>query len=844
MSEPREPLHQPPNPDDLRRAPPASPNCARVRGWLRDFVDRDLDAPRAAELEEHVHRCRTCAVELARTEHETMRLRGALAALPGAHAALPPDFPARVVERLVVDETSIVPKDTLARAAALATAQANAGAPVGDAPDRLAPRARESGPRVQPAMLLIASALLLWGLTFGVEVFGGWFQGPRNEGRLLIAAATDAFCGDRRLGVGDFLGEKQSIHVRPRGEAIAEWNDATSKEQPAATFKVHGDGEVTIVGGTPRLHGQVDVDTSRSVSVTLSDGSCLELGRGSYAIAAELRDDPMSSLPWELRVKVEVRSGEPAAIVRSGFGPTLVAAGQLGVFLGNSPASVVTMGGNVDVAAVPATRRQPNEEVAAPASLLIAHALDQAGGPVGQASVRLRGGRSRAVSATLSSANDGTLQLSCRLDTDFLIAQGVPPEWRGDLGFLPPDAYRLLPQGPNQELTEPLQFRTATNFIGQVYDEGGLACEDVQVVPCIVDNLFGAVRALVGEPIATDVFGGFRCLQLPARLPPHQSLRLLLLRDDLAPTVVAIPERSGSLAALPFPPIAMRHTHPVSVQMLSANSAVEILEEIPGLPEGTGLLRHAVTTDGSGTIASLPVGSSSPVLWWRDLSAGNNIRQLTFLAIGEQWVFRPNFGIEPFAFGSKFGATAPIAGSTAEIVATERHESLADIGDGTMPVVMQFADKFGYPVVAQVFVVDPSGPRGRVNAHFAGFTASDGVVTVRRRAEQTVVVVAPDGSCLAVGAQAPLETMHIPPTGRLQVDPSLRPGAGGPSMMALSFRRTDLLVPGQTLATTRFAAAPTNWEVRDLVPGQYVVTVGNVEYTVTVPSDQSVMLQP
>jgi hypothetical protein len=63
-------------------------------------------------------------------------------------------------------------------------------------------------------------------------------------------------------------------------------------------------------------------------------------------------------------------------------------------------------------------------------------------------------------------------------------------------------------------------------------------------------------------------------------------------------------------------------------------------------------------------------------------------------------------------------------------------------------------------------------------------------------------------------------------------------------MMALSFRRTDLLVPGQTLATTRFAAAPTNWEVRDLVPGQYVVTVGNVEYTVTVPSDQSVMLQP
>jgi len=29
-------MHQPPNPADLQRVPPGSPDCARVRGLLRD----------------------------------------------------------------------------------------------------------------------------------------------------------------------------------------------------------------------------------------------------------------------------------------------------------------------------------------------------------------------------------------------------------------------------------------------------------------------------------------------------------------------------------------------------------------------------------------------------------------------------------------------------------------------------------------------------------------------------------------------------------------------------------------------------------------------------------------
>ncbi|MFN8825545.1 MAG: zf-HC2 domain-containing protein, partial [Planctomycetota bacterium] len=73
MSLPREPLHQPPNPDDLRRLPPASPACAQVRGMLRDFADGDLSTTEVAHVENHLAGCRTCAVELARAEHEVLR---------------------------------------------------------------------------------------------------------------------------------------------------------------------------------------------------------------------------------------------------------------------------------------------------------------------------------------------------------------------------------------------------------------------------------------------------------------------------------------------------------------------------------------------------------------------------------------------------------------------------------------------------------------------------------------------------------------------------------------------------------------------------------------------------
>ena len=59
--EPREVRHQPASLSDLRRFPPRTPECLRVREWMRDACDGELAAATRSEFEEHLHRCRDCS---------------------------------------------------------------------------------------------------------------------------------------------------------------------------------------------------------------------------------------------------------------------------------------------------------------------------------------------------------------------------------------------------------------------------------------------------------------------------------------------------------------------------------------------------------------------------------------------------------------------------------------------------------------------------------------------------------------------------------------------------------------------------------------------------------------
>jgi hypothetical protein len=136
----RSPFHQPPNPDDLRRVPPTGPVCARFRGMMRDFADGDMAPADRFAVEEHVHACHVCAVELARAEHEVMRLRRGYAEVRRAEAATTkgprPGFAARVVQRLIdeegseANETGRESADTALRLSRLAHQRSRLAAPL------------------------------------------------------------------------------------------------------------------------------------------------------------------------------------------------------------------------------------------------------------------------------------------------------------------------------------------------------------------------------------------------------------------------------------------------------------------------------------------------------------------------------------------------------------------------------------------------------------------------------------------------------------------------------------------------------------------------------------------
>lgn len=836
MSELREPLHQPPNPDDLRRAPPATPDCAKVRGWLRDFVDGDLDATRAGELEEHVHGCRICAVELARTEHEAMRVRRLFASLADPAAVLPDGFAARVVERLVLDETSLVPKDALARA--VDAAMAREAAPTGRTG-----AARENGREVgvAPATMFVSALLLVLAFVFSVEVFDGFGRAPEGVPGLYVIRSDSAYTRDRRLGPGDGVGEQQSLRVGRGGEAQVEWHDPSQKPQPTATLRVHGDGEVRLEEGKPLLvTGAVDIDTHRPVSIPMIDGSTLDLGIGEYTISAAMRpsEDPLAKMPTELLIEVEVKSGEALTVLRSGFAPTAVASGQVGIYQGRSETTVVPSGGWGSSSAATDEQRQPAEPP--PAPLLVGSARDYLGAPGIGAAIGLQCGIGGWMQQfLLPTATDGSFQvpLTGSVDTDFVIASAIPTASRRDLGILAPDAVRLIAYGANRMLSASLGLALSAPVYGQVLDETGVPRGNVLVVPCVVDDLFGMVLPQMSERVWTDSYGTFRCDRLPARLPPQQSLRLLLLHDELAPTVLPIPERGSVLAQLPLPPATMRRLQRVHLSELPQGRTIEVLEELPGLPAGTGVRRRAVTTNAEGVVENFGVGFGP---MWVRFPGQPELQSLFLGEYAGQSTYRPGPGPE-VPQSSVFRSLDPIVGTGVELVTSFRHQdcALGAAAGSSAGDILQVVDGLGRSAAAQVFLVEATGPRDSANVRFLGFTSAAGMIEVPLAgASGGLVAIASDGSC-GMLSRTPGPSggfdIELLPTGRALLPPSLRPAGAAETLVPVVFARDDATLPGLSPSTVRYVGAATGWEAGDLLPGHYRVSVGSLHYHVTVP---------
>jgi hypothetical protein len=868
MSAPHDSLHQPPNPDDLRQRPPKTGECAFVRGLLRDFVDGDLEPELSSAVEEHASLCRTCSIELGRTEHERMQLRNLFAAVrkqeraaPGG-GRLPAGFAAGVVRRLVVDETSMVSAESLRRAAVAADAARRELAREAAAAEVVAEQSVGRGASVQPLALLVAAAGLLALLALGAWWFErGGTGGPASLARLVVLQAEGAFDrSGRRLDAGSGIGEDGGLSVDQGGNAVIDWHDMSNGVQPAATLKVRGLGQLTLEDGAPVLvRGRIDIETNRPVSIPLGDGTQLDLGIGDYVITA---DAMLELLPDQIRpeagpgnastqqVQIEVLSGEAAMVTRT-TGGALVAAGQVGIYVGAGPMTVRPNGGGLARgigsirSGVPTTTvgrsqlrgefRDPNQQPAVGASVFLSY---------------IGGGAPR--SAHVTTTADGSFRLASDyvFDSPFAVLMALPSEARPDLGFLGADAVPLVAYGQDAHLAAPVVFDASVELTGQIVDDQQVPVHGVQIVPCIYDELFGG---LIGwQRHSSGVGGMFHIRGLPGRLPPHQSLVLLLYHTGHQSLVMPVPLRSGATALEPLPPLVMPRAQMVELHWLPKSSTVELIEELVGLParergqpEVPAYRRFTVATNSDGRVVGVPVGSGR--MWRRFADQG--VTMLDELALDAPLRYRPRE--LPVPMSQVVRALDPVTNSSLEMVPAPRFSRLnasANEGTGSMPVLRVRGEDGHWLSGAQVFAIDASATQ-LTGVRFLGLTNQTGAFPLTAvREHGSILVLAADGSLGTLGNPRTgglfLELVLESP-GRVLVAPALRPAANSlQRMMRLVFRRQGERVNGFDPIAVRFACESNGWEVGGLPPGEYKVTVGTTTFDVVVPSGGFVELHP
>lgn len=852
---------------------------------LRDFADGDLTPTEATRVEEHLTSCRTCAIELARAEHEVLRLRSFFGAVRAANGAATgaaattgprPGFAARVVERLVLDETSMISADAVARAVAAADAERlREREAAGRSSDVVLARgeSRRGGRGGKDARgpvgltLAVAASVLLFAGLVAMALLQRVEAAPKLVARLVVLEAEGAvdFFG-RPLGAGSGVGERQSLRVGPGGEARIDWHDLATGAQPAATLQVLGAGRMRMESGAPLLlDGRVDVETHRPVSLSLGDGSRVDFGLGQYVIVAEAVADPLtgelapdamptdgSSLaeaPLSLKVRVETMQGDPASVVVAGRGPAFVAAGRVGVYQTNGPV-VVTTGGGVAVASEPTVRIEVPGGLADQA-MLIGHVQERSGQPNVGAQVYLQYASSGLTQvAARTTGSDGRFQITMdqSVTSDFAVVLAVPADVRRELGVVFPDAVQLVRSGQSMQFGTPLVFDLAAPVDGVCVDDLQQPLANVQVVPCVVDELFGGLQPIESARALAGPDGRFHIERLPARLPPHHSLVLVLWRADLVSTTVALPVRGGVLANEVLAPMVMQPLQVVTLGGMWANSQYEVFETLDQgdglLPTGSAIRRRTVHTNHEGRVHDFRVGPGQVYVRLASSSSTSIKRLLPQPSSSGVLYGAPQ---PPVPFASVFVPLQSVPGTDLELASSHRCKSI-QVAPNENPVanqVLSVKDALGRTIGgAQVFAVD--GGSVQPNVRFLGFSSSLGALSLEPvRDSGDVVVVHHDGSIgivplpsANVGVPTIDAELRVP--GRVLLAAPLRPADG--RMVAVRFERLDPLLPMVQRFAIRLASDATGWEFQDLPPGTYKVHHHNELHTLQVPSGGFVVL--
>ncbi len=853
MSDLPEPMHQPPDPRELRQSVPASSMCARMRSLLRDFADADLPLEQRAEVETHVHGCRDCGLALSRSEFEVLRLRRAFG--DGWEQAAPRQgFARRTLARILFESPELAIEAALAADAADAAA---AAALVDDDKDTRSPMVRHAAPQIDLARRVVARAsaelranrqathrrargwLLFASLAAAVlvAVLGFVWQNVVEvtaNVRLSVVAADQVWRAANgnllRLGPGDGLGEGAVLRIDAEGSLDAEWYDASViGQQPAAQLRLRGDCNLHVAEQLQLLHGSLEVYSQRPMSVLLGDGTSVELGAGLYHISVTEQMGPYDDLlasAGNIGVRIEVHNGEVARLDRESGNAAVIGAGQVGRY-SRGMAGIAVENQPVPQSFGPlagASGRRPIEAPDHPD--LRGVVLDTFGAPVANALVRLSFAASTGLMArqlVTDALGAYELPTGSGVREGYALVQIAPPVGRVDLAFLPQDAHALMPvDGGGFQLPTAILGRSVLlrgRILGDTQDRS-----NARVVPCLYDEALGQVWPWLDGAVSADRDGRFAFAGLPTRLLPHQVPCALVFHPlgDVVFQAIPLPGTTAAVAGelrVSSPPL-----RDLVLRGLPPSRSSVVLEEVVGMPPGSAVRRHVALADGSGVANGMRVGRGR--LW---LEAGSVVRPMLqpiasagpgMADVGGELIDRvsvlPPLESVPGVDGNSLEIAVQSRFSEAQAEPSQGHELLVQNGFGSQLGQVQV-----YALRVRV--------NGGVHARFLGLTHANGSLRLALKAgEFELLAFRSDGTgysrvniaSLQDASRQRLEVLRVQSTGGAQLSALLTQSQ---QTLRTVWQPLDVGLCGARAVGYRILNEMDGWMARDLPSGDYQV---------------------
>ncbi|MBK8977521.1 MAG: zf-HC2 domain-containing protein [Planctomycetes bacterium] len=883
------PLH------DLERHPPASAECRRIRIAQRDYLDGELDPAAAGEVEEHVHRCRDCALALSRLELEVVRIRKATAEDRDAVAVVPADFTARVmraVGELVVgtgaaaDDAGLsapddFTRDVMARVRGEFRREKRrtrwlysiSGRPGhGRLPTALGRALRQVA---LPVAAFAAALLVTWIVTRSM------LEGADARAAIEVVTARDAQCFEaadgawRGLAAGDLVEPGARLRTRSLGGATLRWSadedgrdgigGAGRAERPLGTgaapvdVVLHGGTEATMLRepGLALVAGDVSWSAGRAVEIRLRDVAVVRLSAGEAFVSLEdvFRADAGLDGVAGVRARVEVLTG--TALLERGAGVVeSVAAGTVAWFEGLEPTQFEPV---ASLAMLARSRQDANGDAGratgvrpvAPVAPRWVGRVVAAGSraPIAGARVTvLRPGRDEP--EELQTDRDGRYELIADPShVDTLVVDVTPPREIGRACAVRGRVVSLLGRDLRSRSLGDIALDDGAPLRGVVLDPARGLRGPVRVVPWVVDETFGTVEPL--EQLAVPVVGlegaaqgSFAVSRLPQTLDAGETLVLALVDGDFVRCARIV--GTDGVVHRDAQPVELAVPLGRAVELAvdgHAGALLTVLETVPGLPSTVCALVHEGVADAAGRLAFHTIGGGelrfvdpdSDAVFEVGLDPGSGLWRPGGAALEHARVGVAQLRIEGVLQRSDDGMR-----TVTSLARGRRFARFGPVGEGGRTLVVTVHDAVRpAPPVCQVFARSPDGVLGFLGVHDG---ASAPVLELPWQAAG-----AGDLELVAIGADGSIGRLRVPQGTEVLDSIELRaPGVidlgGVASSVVAQYRVVPLDAPGG-VERWRTLGGAVGVSVGRLEAGRYrVVEAGVRSWECSVPVGGRVVL--